>query len=451
MTIQEQTRKKNNPEKNHDERRRERQFPDTPGFKRYPQKTGQGFAPSSEAGRILREIEEMINENRWQDVISLFYPVEDKVSEIKGSSAFTDVRGKVAYALGKMGRYDEAIREFQVCIENDPENFLHHTALAYNAYHCLYAEKNREIRLGQKERERRIRLAHEHFQKTHELRPDGVTNYYRQGMLYKQIENKTYLSLSLFEKAISNWERLNEREKEARHQERKNYIKSLYQYAGALLERGQTTKAARSIRYCIEKDRDTDYIDSLYKYYTLGKIRYASKKYEDARDSLEFCLRFCQDSPKDFVLELLARTMLELDDCDRALELINKIPEKRKRPYIRWTEADALCRRKDFDKALGILAKACEKDRQSRHVTLWRMARIEYDRQSFEKTIKLCEMAMDFCRHRWGNPHADSLCLLCQSAYRLRDMEKAREALSELQAYRPNHPDINKLEKMLDG
>jgi len=41
----------------------------------------------------------------------------------------------------------------------------------------------------------RIDLVHENFTWARELRPDGVTNFYRHAMLYAQIQNKNKAAL----------------------------------------------------------------------------------------------------------------------------------------------------------------------------------------------------------------------------------------------------------------
>jgi len=164
--------------------------------------------------QVLADIEEMTRENRWEDILAMITPVEDRLPELIGQGLDTRVREKLAFALGHLARFDEAIKELQICLGREPDNFHLHSSLAYTAYNSLYAAKNREIFLSGKIRSVRIHLAHTHFQAAQALRPDGVTNFYRQGMLYKQIEGKPALALPLFQKAVNNWDRLTEEEKQ---------------------------------------------------------------------------------------------------------------------------------------------------------------------------------------------------------------------------------------------
>ncbi len=55
------------------------------------------------------------------------------------------------------------------------------------------------------ERKARLELAHRHFAAAQALRPQQVTNYYRQGMLFKKLQGKWEEALPLFETAIRNW------------------------------------------------------------------------------------------------------------------------------------------------------------------------------------------------------------------------------------------------------
>ena len=189
--------------------------------------------------RCLAEIEEMVRENRWEDIVSLFFPVEEKMPELTPCGLEIDLHLKVAFALGQLKRFDDAIQVLLVSAEREPENFSIHSALGYTAYNSLYAAKNRELFLSGKSRQDRLEFAHRHLKKAQALRPKGVTNYYREGMLYKQVEGKPEEAVPLFERAISNWEILGKEEMGRRHQERKNFLKALYNLASALLATGR--------------------------------------------------------------------------------------------------------------------------------------------------------------------------------------------------------------------
>ncbi|MBW1736357.1 MAG: hypothetical protein JRJ69_02095, partial [Deltaproteobacteria bacterium] len=361
-----------------------------------------GDAIQRELRRILAEMEELLGENKWEDALALVYPVEEKLPEIVESLVDTEVRAKAAFALGQVMRFDEAIHELSLCVEREPERFLFHSSLAYTAYNSLYAATNREIFLRGRPRMERIDLAHKHFRKAQELRPDGVTNFYREGMLYKQIEKKTEKSIPLFQKAVRNWESLDDDEREARKQERKNYVKALYQLSSALLEKGLPGKALDVLRKCMNEDEKTEYISRVFKYFALGKVYFQLNKFQKARDALDFAARCECNRPIDFVYELLARTCLAMEDIQGAADAIDQVPEKKRRPYYRWTEADVLCAKREFHAARRVLLTCLDRDRRSRHRALIRLSRIEYLCTNFRKSMEYAEAAGTFFRETWG-------------------------------------------------
>lgn len=67
-----------------------------------------------------------------------------------------------------------------------------------------------------------------------------------------------------------------------------------------------------------------------------------------------------------------------MDDPKHALEAIRNVPEKFRRPYFRWTEADVLCALGRFEEARRVLVQSLERDTRSRHKTLIRLTKIEY-------------------------------------------------------------------------
>ena len=395
--------------------------------------------------RILSEIEASIVEKKWEDAIALWYPVNEKLPELTAKGLDVPVRAKMAFVLGQVKRFDEAIKELDICIEVQPEIFLHHHSLAYTAYSSLWAAKNREIFLAGKERNNRIQKAHTHFQAARAIRPNGVTNAYREGMLYKEIESKTKKSLPLFLKAIKNWESLESDEKEARHQERKNYIKSLYQAASVLLKEGNAGKALAVIQRCLKEDEASNHIGLVFKYFALGKVQYHLNRYAEARDALLFAVQCGSGQPIDFVNELLARTYLAMDSCEKAQDSLGKIPEKRRRPYICWTESDILLAKGEYARAADVLKRSAQHDRRSKHKSLIRLAKIEYFLKNFQKTRLCAEEALRFYRENWDNVYTDALFWQALGAYRSGASDVARRAADELKDANPQYPKLNVL------
>lgn len=393
----------------------------------------------------LSEIDQMSRENKWEDIRAAFYPVPDKFPELALHGLDLRVREKVAFALGQLGRFDEAIAELEICVQREPENFHIHSSLAYTAYNSLYAAKNREIILSGRVRADRVRLAHQHFQAAQSLRPDGVTCFYREGMLWRQIEGKDDKGLPLFQRAVANWEKLSGEEREARHQERKNYIKALYQLAGTLAAVGRPQAALPILKRCLAEDDQSGQLSLVFKYFALGKVNYLLNRFGEARDALLFALRCKTENSVDFVYELLARVFLGLSDPGKALESVRTVPERQRRPYVRWTEADVLCALNRLPEAKQVLNRALERDNRSRHKTMIRLVKIEYLLGEIREAAEHAAEADRFFREKWGSPCADGLFWQAVCALKLGDPAKAQTLAAELKDFRPGYEKLDVL------
>jgi tetratricopeptide (TPR) repeat protein len=407
-------------------------------------------APPAAAGRVIFEMDELTRENRWEEIITRFYPVEEKLAHLVSAGTDIGVRGRAAFALSQMKRFDEAIGELQRCTAMFPDNFQYQGSLAYNAYNSLYAAKNREIVLPPAVRKERIEMAHHHFKAAQNLRPDGVTNFYRQGMLYHEIENKPERAVGLFLRAAANWEGLSPQVRQARHQEMKNYIKSLYQGARAILELGGASQSLELMEKCLAADETSNHVERVFKYFALGKIRFALGQHENARDALRFALKSCRkNQPADYVHELLGRTYLALGDPRRALESLRQVPENRRRPYIRWTEADALCALNQTDEAWKILTESAERDRLSRHKTLIRLAQMAYASGNFTKAVQLGGEADRFFREKWTNRCAEGCYWQAMSLVKLGKTDQARKILETLEKHNPRFERLEEMRRVM--
>ncbi len=399
---------------------------------------------------ILAEIGDLFREKKWDDMLAIFYPVTEKCPELTASKMDTPIREKLGFALGQLSRFDEAIAELTICVQRQPENFYPINSLAYTAYNSLYSAKNKEIFLSGKPRVERVEMAHRFFKAAQRLRPGGITNYYREGMLFKQLEDKPRKALPLFRRAVENWERLDADEQETRHQERKNYIKSLYQLASVLLSENQAGQALKYIKRCLAEDETSNHLSLVYKYFALGKVLFAMNLFDKARDALLFAGQATKNGPADFVQELLARTFLALGNPGKALGIIGRIPEKRRRPYIAWTEADIRCQLQDFKGAAGVLVNSSEKDHRSRHKSLIRLAKIAYLYQDYPQTMQYAAQASAFVEQKWGNLYGDGLFWQALGAFRHGDIPQARQKVQELEKFQPGYPKLNVLIRKID-
>ena len=395
--------------------------------------------------RNLDDILELTRNNQWDDILSLYHPVDEKAPDLVKATMDLPIREKVAFALGQLGRFDEAIAELSICIKREPENFYTRSSLAYTAYNSLFALKNREIMLTPEEKAKRIALAHDNFEKTLSLRPDNVTNLYRHGMLYSKIEGKDDPALPLFRRACEAWEALSSPEQIERHQERKNYIKSLYRLGSLLLNTGDATGALKRIETCIELDSKRNHISLTFKYFALGKIHFHMGDHKAARDALVFAYQSSHGKPGDFVVELLARTLLALGQPQKGLDMIEKIPVHGRRPYVRWTESDVLCALHRFKDATHVLQASMEKDMRMKHKTLIRLTKIHYLQQRFDKAAECAKQAGVFFQRQWNNPYSDALFWQALCMFRMGKREQAEHFATALQEQFSVYPKLDML------
>lgn len=393
--------------------------------------------------QALAEAEELMRENKWEDLVAVFRPVEEKAPELIKHGLEAELRAKVGFALGQLNRFDEAIEELAVCVKQQPDNFLWQSSLGFTAYNSLFAAANREIFLHGKAKKERVELAHLHLANAQKLRPDNVTSFYREGMLYKKIERKAEKALPLFQRAVGNWESLEEKQKETRHQEQKNYVKALYQLASCLLDGGDSGEALKVMKRCVSADEKTNYLSLVYKYFALGKIHFERNNYAEARDALLFAAKCKGQENDDFVYELLGRTYLAMGHASRALEIINKVPEKRRRAYYRWTEADILCAVKELARARSVLMQCQERDNRSRHKALMRLARIDYATGDYGQAMQHAAEAGKFFEEKWGNRLYEALFWEALAAYRAGERDRSLSLAMELKAHNPRYPKLD--------
>ncbi|MGM0609312.1 MAG: tetratricopeptide repeat protein [Candidatus Muiribacteriota bacterium] len=402
------------------------------------------------SARVSGEISELSSQNKWIEIIDLFYPVEEKLPELNKTEFEADIRSKLSFALNQLNRFDEAVKELKTALNYQPDRFIFHHNLGYTAYNSLYSAKNREIFLRGNHKKERIELARKHFEAAAALRPDTVTNFYRLGMLVKEIENKPDKSVCFFNNAIKNWENLSNEEKEKRHQEKKNYIKALYQLGSALLKSGKTNESLNLLEKCIKNDQESNYLYVQNKYFALGKVYFAKSDYKKASEHLEAALEY---SPKkeDFIIELLARTYLYSEQYEKGLKIISKIKSKYMKPYCRWTKADILTSMKRLNEAEELLKQNITYDIKSKHKTLLKLSKISYLKGDYKTSLHFADQAFEFAENKWQSTNSEALYLKAVCFIKLGQTEKALDAVVQLKKFHPGYPGLSLVEEKVNS
>lgn len=410
-----------------------------------------GFAAAGgqlcrEHSRVINEILSLQAENRWQDIIELFHPVDDKTPELVAAGMDVDVRSKVAFALVRLHRADEAIRTLLPAAARQPEDAMIRYTIGYAALDELFAARTERRIIPGKRKKELIELAHAHFSAARALRPESVTFCYREAILFKEIEGKAKLAIPLFEQAIDNWEQQSPQEQEQRHQQRPKYVKSLYHLASCLLEVGKAARSLQLLERVEMEDRDRKFLHPLFRHFAVGKVLHALNRDREALEHLETAGHVAeQQQPTDFVWELAARCALRMQQVDRAGGYIAKVPVSRRRPYVRWTEADILAASGKAREALQVLQQCSERDKRSRHVSLIRMSRLLLGLHQYEQALNAAVQAVRFCEETYGNPAKEAQFWQAASLHLLGKNKEALAMLVALEEGRFQYPHFRRL------
>ncbi len=391
-------------------------------------------AAAGQKRRLIAEINELERQRRWEDILALAYPLEEKYPLLADMEMDIEISRKLGFALVRANRHHEAVTLFETLAKKMPHDFMVVYSAGYAAYDALYCHKNRQLTLSPQEKKRLIQAAHRYFEQAARLRPDSVTLFYRRGMLFKDIEGKAKKAIPYFEKAIAHWNGLSEAEREGRHQERPKYIRSMYHLASCLLKESLASKALALLEKMVAEDEATGFVSTLFKEFALGKTLYRLGRFKEALEHLEVAAAAAENGRvPDFVHELAAGCLLMMDRPKEALRKIDKIPLKAMRPYVCWRRADILVAMGRKSEALLTLESGLERDRISKHKTLMRMARIHYGQGAYSKALTCAKKADLFYQQRFGNRLSDALFMEALCLHATGDHQ---QALKRLQALR---------------
>lgn len=404
-----------------------------------------------ELRRCAAEAEELLRASRWEDMIALFYPLEEKVPSVVDAGIDLQLRLKVAFALGQTGRFEEALKSLEPALRLHPDDFQVHSAAGFNAYQSLLKRRDRKFTLIPEQKRERIQKAHEHFRRCQQLRPDSVTSFYREGMLYKEVEGKTFKAIPCFRQAVRNWEALSDEEKQKRHQERPKYLRSLYHLASCLLEGGDAQRALELLEHCVRQDA-SDVLSPVHKHFAMAKVLHAMARYREALDYLETAGSAVREGePTDYIWELSARCCLRQGRAAAGLRYLGRIPERIRKPYVRWTEADLLIALGKEKEAEAVLVRSAERDRRSRHKSLLRLVHLHYRQGLVERALQEAQEANRFYRETFGNECQDALFWIAGCHHKLGRTGEARQAVAELESLNPEYPNLFRLKERVRG
>ena len=396
--------------------------------------------------RLRAEIAELKIGNRWEDILVLLHPVAEKWPDLCDSGLDSELIRESGFVLCRLGRHDESMAVIKPLTVAEPDNALAWYNLGYAAYDSLYANRRDRSPMPHAKRRDLIKTAHHAFGRCQNLKPDSVAFFYRDAMVYKDFEDKLHQAIPVFERAVANYEKLSQEEKDTRHQQRPKYIRSMYHLASCFLKCGQPASSKILLDKVIVEDQNRNHMSPLFKHYAYAKTLHALGENKKALDHLETAAaRASQSDNIDYVFELSGRCALILKQITRAGKYIDHIPEYKRRPYIRWTEADILAARGRYSQAVQVLEKSAERDRRSRHKSLIRAARIYITVAEYEKGLDAAHRADMFCNDTYGNGSREAQFWAAACLYRLERYDEAETIISELIKYSFNYPNLKLL------
>jgi tetratricopeptide (TPR) repeat protein len=223
-------------------------------------------------------------------------------------------------------------------------------------------------------------------------------------------------------------------------------VKSLYHLASCLLEVGRASRSLQLLERVELEDRDRNFLHPLFRHFAFGKVLYGLGRDKEAIAHLETAGHVAeQHQPTDFVWELAARCALRLGQVEHAAGYIARVPANRRRPYVRWTEADVLAASGKVGEALKVLQQCGERDKRSRHVSLIRSSRLLLGLQHYEQALNAAVQAVRFCEETYGNPAKEAQFWQAACLHLLGKNREAQEIITALEAGHFQYPHFSRL------
>ncbi len=406
--------------------------------------------PPVSCEQVLAQLAELKSKNAWTHIAASFHPLEERLGHLCNNQREHEVRAEIAFALSQLHRFAEAIEVLERCIAQQPDEYLYHAAMAFNYYNALMAEKSRELRLGDIRREYFFK-AEQYFQKAEQLYPESVVDFYRHGMLYHHLSTTSdRKAVPLFQKAVANWEALDDGKRRTRHKDHKNYVKSLYHLAKSLIRLHDGSRALAVIKKCIAEDESTHYEDPVHKFYVAGKACMETGEYREAIKYLRVAAHQKSKRPKDYIYETLARCFVYCDEHETARQWIEKIPLKYMKPYQLRVYGWILAKLGYAAEAEKQLSAGLKKDRQGGHKTLYTWGRVYYEQKRYGRAHDLFMKANEKRRKHFASDYPDALyyaALCCEHAGDLQGaLTRYRETVAQKPDYRRAWKRIRELE-----
>jgi tetratricopeptide (TPR) repeat protein len=275
-----------------------------------------------------------MKENRWADAVVDLRAAHERMP------ADIDTAGKLGFALSRDGKYDEANRVFGEVLNKEPGEAKWPYMIGYQYYN----QKNWP-------------QAIEWFSKALELRRGYIKALYRKGYAHAAIGQEPQAINALTE-CISFWE---ETTPEAQERDRPIYGKAQFQLGKIYFKKGLSLKAGRHLEIAAQiHSTDQDVL------YELGQCYLKNNQLEDALRALYAADRIKPGT--DYVLDRLAQTLARKGDYAAAEQQYQRIPERRRRPFVLQHLGAMYLQQGQHEKALPYLESAARKQPDNHNI-----------------------------------------------------------------------------------
>jgi tetratricopeptide (TPR) repeat protein len=290
-------------------------------------------AEQAVVGDLERAMRAM-KENRWADAIVDLRIVHGRMP------TNIDIAGKLGFALSRDEKYYEAIRVFEEVCKMQPREAKWPYMVGYQYY-------------NQKDWPRAV----EWFSKAVELRRGYVKALYRKGYAHAALGQEPQ-AINAFTECISSWEKMTP---EAQEHDRANYGKAQFQLGKIFFKKSLSLKARRHLQIAAQiHSADQNVL------YELGQCYLKNNQLEDALRTLWDADRIKPGT--DYVLDRLAQTLAQKGDYAAAEQQYQRIPERRRRPFVLQHLGTMYLQQGQHQKALPYLESAARKQPDNHNI-----------------------------------------------------------------------------------
>lgn len=275
-----------------------------------------------------------IKENRWADAILELRTAHGRMP------ANIDIAGKLGFALSRDEKYDEAIHVFEEVFKKEPLEPRWPYMIGYQYY-------------NQKDWPRAI----EWFSKALELRRGYIKALYRKGYAHAAVGQEPQ-AINALTDCISSWEKTTP---DAQERDRPIYGKAQFQLGKIYFKKGLSLKARRHLQVAAQI-RSTDQ-DILYE---LGQCYLKNNQLDDALQTLQAADRIKPGT--DYIVDRLAQTLARKGDYAAAEQQYQRIPERRRRPFVLQHLGTMYLQQGHHQKALPYLESAARKQPDNHNI-----------------------------------------------------------------------------------